>query len=167
MHLEHLEARRLLSVAWPAADLLVDANRDASLTPTDQANEDRWTPGRTGRGALVLPNFDKDNTATTAPDNWTGGVWNGRPAAPNHVIDNAADLLDVARFRMAKLGTADAAYNYRVTLRVLKPASDPAWFANASAADRVRVFFPTRQSGTNVVPQAGDVAVTGPGLGDT
>src|SRR5918997_407109 len=105
MHFDTLEARRLLSVAWPAADLFVDANRDGVITTTDQ--------------------------------------------------------LDVARFRIAKLGTADAAYNYRVTLRVLKPASDPAWFANTAAADRVRVFLPTRQSGSNVGPQAGDVAGLG------
>src|SRR3712207_7656818 len=51
-------------------------------------------------GAIVLPNVDKDNAVTGgAPDNWTGGVWNGRPAAPNNVIDNAADLLDVGRLR--------------------------------------------------------------------
>jgi hypothetical protein len=62
----------------------------------------------------------------------------------------------------------DAPYNYRVTLATAQPASDPAWFANASATDRVRLFFPSKQLASgDVVPQAGDAAVIGPGLGDT
>ena len=164
-----LEPRRLfsLSPALPAADLLVDANRDGVITSADDANEATWTNGKSGRGAVVLPNLDRDNTTTGAPDNWTGGVWNGRPVAPNHVIDNAADLLDVGRLRLRKLGVDDA-YNYRVTVRVLRPETDPAWFASTPAQDRVRLFFPTKQvAGGDVAAQPGDVAVIGPGLGDT
>lgn len=175
--LERLESRRLFAAAlpttaaapvFPYADLLADANRDGAITAADDANENTWTPGKSGRGALVLPNFDKDNAvASGAPDNWVGGLWNGKPAAPNNVIDNAADLADVAKLRLRKLGDADAAYNYRVTLQVLRPATDPAWFKDAAATDRVRVFFPTKASGADVVAQAGDVAVIGPGIGDT
>src|SRR5688572_31947690 len=167
---EHLESRRLfdVTVPMPPADLLADTNRDGVISSLDDKNEWVWKPGRSGQGAVILPNFDKDNTVTGgAPDNWTGGVWNGRPAAPNNVIDNAADLADVGRLRLRMLNT-DASYNYRVTLQLLKPTSDPTWFATTPAADRVRVFFPTKQlAGGDVVPQAGDVAVMGPGLGDT
>ncbi|HYO08411.1 MAG TPA: protein-arginine deiminase family protein [Tepidisphaeraceae bacterium] len=166
---EHLESRRLMSfdVPLPAADLLADTNRDGVIDSRDDKNESIWKPGKSGQGAVILPNFDKDNPGA-APDNWTGGVWNGRPAAPNNVIDNAADLLDVGRLRLRMLNTDDS-YNYRVTLQLLKPASgDPAWFKNAAAADRVRVFMPSKQLASgDVVPQAGDVAVMGPGLGDT
>jgi hypothetical protein len=168
--LQSLEPRRFFSTAapvYPYADLLVDANRDGAITAADDANEAVWTDGKAGRGALVLPNLDRDNTTTGAPDNWTGGLWNGKPTAPNNVIDNATDLADVGKLRLRKLGDADAAYNYRVTVQLLKPAADPAWFAGTPAADRVRLFFPTRASGADVVAQAGDVAVIGPGLGDT
>jgi hypothetical protein len=165
--IEALELRQLLTAAPSLADLLVDSNRDGLVTPADDANEDVYTNGKTGRGAIVLPNVDKDNTTTAAPDNWAGGVWNGRPVAPNNVIDNAADLLDIAKLRLAKLPVDDI-YNYRVTLQILKPASDPAWFKDVPAADRVRLFFPTRALASgDVVAQPGDVAVIGPGLGDT
>jgi hypothetical protein len=167
MHVHPLEPRTLFAAALSLADVLVDANRDGQITPADDVNENVYSEGPGGRGAIVLPNFDKDNTNTAAPDNWAGGSWNGRPAAPNNVIDNAADLLDVGRLRLAKLNIDDA-YNYRVTLQVLKPASDPAAFKDVAAADRVRLFFPTRQlAGGAVAAQAGDVAVIGPGVGDT
>ncbi len=78
------------------ADLWADANRDGKLDVHDNAREDRWTAGPTGRGAIVLPNLDRDNTRTNAPDNWTGGAFNGSAVPPNNIIDNAADLLDVA-----------------------------------------------------------------------
>src|SRR5688572_11221849 len=135
MFVEQLEARRLMSLVTPVADLLVDANRDGVINALDDVRENVWTNGKTGRGAVILPNVDKDNTTTGAPDNWLGGVWNGKPIAPNNVIDNAADLLDVGRLRLKKLGVDDA-YNYRVTLQLLKPASDPAWLKSAGAADR-------------------------------
>src|SRR5688572_11393274 len=128
---EGLESRRLFSfdVAMPPADLLADTNRDGVINSLDDKNEAFWKAVKGGHGALILPNVDKDNTVTNgAPDNWIGGAWNGRPAAPNNFIDNAADLLDIGRLRLRKLNT-DAAYNYRVTLQVLKPTSDPAWFA--------------------------------------
>src|SRR5688500_4271117 len=109
---ESLESRRLfnLDFTMPPTDLLVDTNRDGVISSLDNLNEGTWTSGKTGNGAVFLPNFDKDNTATGgAPDNWTGGVWNGRPVAPNHVIDNAADLADIGRLRMRMLNT-DASY---------------------------------------------------------
>src|SRR5688572_2506126 len=167
MFVEQLESRRLMSLATPVADLLVDANRDGVINSLDDVNENVWTNGKLGRGAVILPNVDKDNTNTTAPDNWTGGVWNRTPAAPNNVIDNAADLLDVGRLRLKKLGVDDS-YNYRVTIQLLRPATDPAWLASTPATNRVRLFFPTKQlTNGDAVPQAGDVAVLGPGTGDT
>ncbi|MDB5295176.1 MAG: protein-arginine deiminase type-2 [Phycisphaerales bacterium] len=170
-HSEPLEPRCLFAAApaAPFADLRVDANRDGALTAADDANEAAWTSGKAGRGAVVLPNLDKDNTAAGgAPDNWAGGAWNGRPVAPNNVIDNAADLLDVGKLSLRKLGPIDNAYDYRVTVQVLRPAADPAWFKSTPATDRVRLFFPTNALATgDVVARPGDAAVVGPGLGDT
>lgn len=164
MHIERLDARTLMD-ADPNVyvNLLVDADRNGVIDARDNRREDAYTKGR---GALVLPNLDRDNTTTSAPDNWTGGVFHGRPVAPNHVIDNAADLLDVGRLRLNKL-KADAPWEYSVIVRLRKPASDPAFFADTDATDRVRIFLPTKvtKSG-DTLPQAGDVAVIGPGLGD-
>src|SRR3954447_5766881 len=165
---ETLESRVLLS-AQPglAANLLADTDRNGVIDARDNARKDGFNfIGAGSRGGIVLPNFDRDNTATNAPDNWTGGVFNGRPAAPNNIVDNAADLADIARLRLAKLDT-DAIYEYRVILRLLKPRTDPAWFKDVPASDRVRLFFPTQASGDDTAPQAGDVAIMGPGLGDT
>ncbi|HEX8912567.1 MAG TPA: protein-arginine deiminase family protein [Humisphaera sp.] len=171
-HAEPLEPRQLFAFTapMPPADLRADTNRDGVINGDDDAGESVWSSGKGGRGAVVLPNVDRDNTAPGgAPDNWIGGVWNGRPVAPNNVIDNAADLADVGRLRLRKFGAAiDAAYNYRVTIKLIRPASDPAWFANTAATDRVRVFFPSlAKPNGDVALQAGDVAVLGPGLGDT
>ena len=166
MNLEQLEGRTLLSVMPAIVDLRVDANRDDVINSADDWREDIWKRGRKGRGALILPNFDKDNAGTGAPDNWTGGVWNGAPAAPNNIIDNAADLADVGRIRLAKLGVDDA-YNYRVTIQILSPSGDPAWLKRTRASDRVRIFLPTKTSGDNKVLQPGDAAIIGPGLGHT
>ena len=44
-----------------------------------------------------------------------------------------ADLGDIGRLRMRMLNT-DASYDYRVTLQLLKPTTDPAWFDEAHAA---------------------------------
>jgi Protein-arginine deiminase (PAD) len=149
------------------ADLLVDTNRDRRINAADNIGEDVWVSGKDGRGAIVLPNLDRDNRTTRAPDNWTGGNFNGLPIAPNNVIDNAADLNDIGLVRLAKLQT-DAVYEYRLTIRLSKPASEPAWFANNRAEDRIRLFMPTRQllNGDTTV-QANDVAVIGPSLGTT
>src|SRR5688572_2212490 len=167
MHLQPLEPRTLFAVVPSLADLLVDANRDGQITPADDVNEHVYSDGRGGRGAIVLPNFDRDNTNTAAPDNWAGGSWNGRPVAPNNVIDNAADLLDVGKLRLAKLNRDDP-YNFRVTVQIFAPANDPAAFRNIAVQNRIRLFFPTKQlAGGAVVAQAGDVAVIGPGIGDT
>lgn len=167
MNFEQLEKRSLLA-AQPglAADILADADRNGVIDSRDNTKEDSWTTGPGGRGALILPNLDRDNTTSNAPDNWTGGNFNGRPVASNNVIDNAADLADIGRVRLNKLNT-DAPYEYTVIVRLLRPKYDPAWYGSTAATSRVRIFMPTRTSGADTVPQAGDVAVIGPGQGDT
>jgi Protein-arginine deiminase (PAD) len=164
MNLEQLESRRLMNVDPPRVDLRVDADRDGIITTLDDRDEKVW---RRARGALVLPNLDRDGTASPAPDNWVGGHWNGSYVGPNNVIDNAADLRDMTRLRFARLVNTDASYRYIVTLKVLKPATDSAYYANVPAQDRVRVFMPTAvASGNRLVPQSGDQAVIGPGTTD-
>ena len=168
MPIETLE-RRVMLAAQPGivADLRADTDRNGVIDARDEARKDGYNfvgPGSTG--GIVLPNFNKNNTTTNAPDNWTGGNFNGRPVPPNNIIDNTADLADIARVRLAKLNT-DASYEWRLVVRLERPKTDPAWFKTAAATDRVRVFMPTRQSGVDTLPQAGDVAVIGPGQGDT
>lgn len=163
--ISRLEPRTLLSFEdGPVFDLLADADRNGVIDARDDANEDRWTNGKAGRGALILPNLDRDN-AGTAPDNWRGGMWLGRAVAPNNVIDNAADLQDVGRFRLRKLGFDWQ--NYEVELRLVRPSGDHPSLASVAANERVRIFLPTRVSGANLVPQANDVAIIGPGMDST
>jgi hypothetical protein len=167
MQFESLELRRLfVGEAGVLADLQVDANRDSNIDAADFIDENRWTRGR---GAIVLPNLDRDNTTTGAPDNWIGGNFNGKPAAPNNVIDNIADLADIGLIRLAKLKT-DAAYNYTLTIRILKApvSADPAWFKGTGADDRVRLFLPSKEDGSgNTVLQPGDAAAIGRGISHT
>ena len=166
MRLERLESRRLFAgEPGVLADLQVDANRDGRIDAADELNEHRWTPGR---GAIVLPNLDRDNTTTGAPDNWSGGSFNGRAAAPNNVIDNAADLADIGLIRLAKLKTQDA-YNYTLVVRILKAptADEAAWFKRTGADDRVRLFLPGKQDGPDSLPEPSDSAAIGRGIGTT
>jgi Protein-arginine deiminase (PAD) len=167
LQVEQLETRALMASDLLYADLWVDSNRDSRIDARDNFGEDIWRSGSNGRGAIVLPNLDRDNTTTKAPDNWAGGNFNGLPVPPNNVIDNAADLRDIALVRLNKLNT-DAIYNYRLTISIVKPQNDPSWFGNTLATDRVRLFMPTRSlpNGDTTV-QSGDVAVIGPGMKNT
>lgn len=168
--LDALEPRRLFSFNTPApvADLRVDSNRDGLISSLDNRFEGAWRSGKTGRGALILPNLDRDNTTTGAPDNWIGGNWNGRHVGVNNIIDNAADLRDIGRLRLGRLVNVDSSFIYIVTLKVVRQENDPAWLANVPAQDRVRVFMPSLElSRGRVVCQPGDAAVIGPGMGDT
>jgi hypothetical protein len=163
---DRLEPRTLFSFAEGGAifDLLADTDRNGVIDVRDDAGEDRWTSGKAGRGAVILPNIDRDN-AGPAPDNWRGGVWLGRNIAPNSVIDNAADLLDIGRFRLHKLGFEWQ--NYELELRLVRPSGDHASLANVPANQRVRIFMPSKVSGADLVPQANDVAILGPGMDST
>jgi hypothetical protein len=164
-HIDSLECRTLFAFETGATfDLLVDADRNGVIDARDDANEDRWTGGKAGRGAVILPNLDRDN-AGPAPDNWRGGMWLGKNVAPNNVIDNAADLLDVGRFRMRKLGFDWQ--NYEVELRIVRPSGDHASLAGVPANERVRIFMPSKTSGGDLVPQSRDVAIIGPGMDST
>src|SRR5687767_6326205 len=165
MHVECLE-RRTLFAGEPGVlvDLQVDANRDGKIDAADYDFEDVWTKGR---GGIVLPNLDRDNTTTGAPDNWTGGNFNGKPVAPNNVIDNGADLADVGVIRLDKLKTLDA-YNYTLVQHVTRPTSDAPFFKNTNAYDRARLFLPGKDDGKgNTVLQPGDAAAIGRGIANT
>ncbi len=166
LRFETLEPRSLLA-SLNIADLLVDSNRDGKITVADNLGEDTWVDGKSGRGAIILPNLDRDNKTTAAPDNWVGGNFNGLPVAPNNIIDNAADLQDIGKIRLAKLDP-DSIYNYRLTIRVSRTQAESTWFANTKPEDRIRLFLPTKHlpNGDTTI-QENDVAVIGPGLGHT
>jgi hypothetical protein len=163
--LDRLEDRRLFSLfPGPMFDLQADSDRNGVIDSRDELNEDRFTTGSGGRGALVLPNLDRDGSGPT-PDNWAGGVWNGRVVPANNVIDNRADLADIGRVRLRKLGFEFT--NYELVLRVIRPATDTAALRNVDPQNRVRIFIPSLVSGPNHLLQPGDAALIGPGLGDS
>jgi Protein-arginine deiminase (PAD) len=60
--IEPLESRSVMT-ATLTADLLVDANRDGRIDAPDNIGEDVWVSGKDGRGAIVLPNLDRDTVA--------------------------------------------------------------------------------------------------------
>jgi hypothetical protein len=162
--IERLEMRRLMNIDPPVVDLRADTNRDGRITSGDNVDEQF---SRRARGSLVLPNLDRDNTTSIAPDAWAGGNWNGSYVGPNNVIDNADDLKDMARIRLAKFVNVDSSYSYVGRLRLLKSGTDSSYYADTAARDRVRVFMPGGDAGRGrMVPTAGDQALMGPGLFD-
>ncbi len=167
--IQNLESRILfhhLPITPPRVDLRADTNRDGVISVLDNADEKSWTYGKTGRGATALPNVDRDNTTNAAPDNWTGGNWNGKYIPANQIIDNAADLNDIARIRLLKLLEVDSSYIYDVSLKILPGEVEGAWLNGVKPEDRVRVFMPTREiSKGRILLQPGDSAILGPGLG--
>lgn len=125
---------------------------------------DRWSRAS---GANVLPNLDRDDPAGKAPDNWAGGVWAGT-YAPNNVIDNAADLRDVGRVGLAKLGDSLPA-GTEVVLTLSAPAAEhPSNHAPEFVATKSRSRFPDTVPGGHLRERAaGGVCVDGradPGL---
>ena len=152
-------------------DLLVDTNRDNSVTDDDQEGEDNWTRER---GAIILLNSDIDNTTTNAPDNWAGGVytyWNdlsqtyeyNPDVPPNNEVDGNGDIDDIGPLVLRKLNISTLPDDLVITLFISKPATEKGWFTQYSAEERVRIFLP--DNGSCVAE--GDKGIIGPGLGTT
>ena len=143
-------------VAWMSAitvDLDVDTNRDEDITEDDDLDEDTFSTGAFGLGAIVLPNADNDNGGN-APDNWHHGVsddfdLDSIPDDPNRTIDGAEDLKDIAPLWIRKLGIADLPDDLVIRLSVSAPAGESAFFAGIDPEDRVRIFLPTEIVGPN------------------
>ncbi|MCD4727306.1 MAG: protein-arginine deiminase domain-containing protein, partial [Pirellulales bacterium] len=138
-----------------AIDLLVDTDRDNSVTSDDEEGEDDWIRAR---GAIILLNSDIDNT-TGAPDNWTGGDYGGDTYNTNNEVDGNGDINDIGPLVLKKLNIDTLPDNLVVTLSVSKPPAENAWFAQFSAEQRVRIFLP--DNGSSVAE--GDEGIIGPG----
>ena len=106
------------------ANLLVDADRDGRITPADDVHENVHSGGPGARGMIVLPNFDRNNTSSAAPTTGPAGRGTPRPLAPNTVIDDDPDLLDVGKLRLARLSVDDP-YKCRATSRRLRAPEQP------------------------------------------
>jgi hypothetical protein len=156
-------AKDTLPFDMSLANILMDTNRDGTVNNSDNTNKDKWTGGPTGQGAIILPNSNIDPMNTTgAPDNWTGGFFNGVDVPANNVVDGPNDLNDMGDLMINQLGSKlpDGA---TITLSVSKPTDDEAYFSGLyGAADRIRIFAPTKH-GRGYSIAAGDKAVIGPG----
>ena len=162
-------------------DLDVDTDRDDDIDEDDELDEDTFSTGPEGRGAIVLPNADKDNTTTDAPDNWfhndldaSGTIeiaesdfnLDGMADDPNREIDNEEDLKDLAPLWIPALRGNKLPNSLVVRLSVSKPAGESAFFADIPPENRVRIFMPTKTEGLNRVLEDDGDSVIGPEAGD-
>lgn len=144
-------------------DIDVDTDRDNDVDGSDELMEDTWSKGAGSRGAIVLPNCDDDG-ANGYPDNWIGGDWDFLigDEPPNTVVDNAADINDLAPLHIAKMGLATLPDDLMITLRVSQVAGESSYFTPTPAEDRLRIFLPSNVSGNDHEIQAGDPSIIGP-----
>jgi hypothetical protein len=141
----------------------VDTNRDGRIDGADEFGEDRWEQGAGQRGAVLLPNADRDSASNQAPDNWRGGLWGNVHVPANNTIDNLQDLADIGAIQIAQMGNIPS--GSEVSLEVRKPGSEHEWFSRLNAEDRIRIFRPSQNTERGWTFGVGDRAVIGPGLG--
>lgn len=157
--------------------LSVDTNRDGSITSADDADEDTWSKGSSGKGAIVLPNCDDDDQ-DHIPDNWPGqnntygpgpdGDWDlsdtyeHATEAANEVIDNTLDLDDIDELWFHQI--PDGGYNdTRITLTVENESAP--FLSGVPDEDIIRIFLPDVDTRLQVA--SGDHAIIGPEDGAT
>lgn len=166
-------------------DLDGDTNRDGIIDEKDELDETKWRKGPKGRGAIVLPNADKDSPAAlVGPDNWSHRDWDGDvdidvvdqdwdrdglPDPVNRRVDAGNDTDDLGPLWLSKLGPATLPDDLNLRLDVTKP-DKPGYSAHIGARERLRIFLPTGVQGDDHVIQGanpatgflGDEAVIGP-----
>lgn len=153
----------------------VDADRDRFITQLDEPHEDDWDKGPGTYGAIVLPNSDKDNTNTNAPDNWAHLDWNrngvietherdwdgdGVDDPPNNILDTISDIADMAPLAIARMGFESLPDDLLIRLEVSEPPNptpSQGYYSNIPAQERVRVFSPYDVVAV-IGPEAGPVA---------
>ena len=138
-------------VVDPLADLRVDSNRDGRI---DEADEGVM------RSAIILVNCDDDD-GDRMPDNWPGSAsgWGQVPEKlkePDAKVNGTADLEDVGRIELWKLGDAG---DFRVVLRLERPpAGENVYFSEIGAHRRIRVLLPGPAGREILGPHAGPSA---------
>jgi hypothetical protein len=156
-------------VLW--LDLDADTNRDGNITDADEEGENTWSQGPTGRGAIILPNCDKDGIGTIGPDNWPGGDWDMAvplgDEPPNTKVDGGNDKSDIGRLYMPKFGLNPLPANLKITLSLAKVAGEHPFIAGVDAKRRVRIFLPTDTIDNDLDIKAGDNEIIGPSTSDT
>jgi hypothetical protein len=146
-------------------DLRADTNRDGQVTSADEQGKATWSAGAGQSGAVILPNSDDDNGGGGAPDNWSGGTWNGKNFPANMQIDGNGDINDIAPLWAQMFNVNPLPPNLVVTLAVSQVANEDPFFAAIPANNRVRVFMPTKTTGQDVAFQQGDTEIVGPTKG--
>ncbi|BCU78019.1 hypothetical protein [Luteolibacter sp. LG18] len=81
-----------LSATLTPVELLVDTNRDSSITAADEAGKEDWTETL---GANHVTNFDNDDAASSGNDSVVWSSTPGTPTSENFVIGTTADLPDI------------------------------------------------------------------------
>lgn len=153
-------------------DLDVDADRNNVINGADEVSENTWNTGVDTRGAIVLPNCDKDNTTLKAPDNWVGGTgndWDFDPATtenPNITVDPDPDKDDLGPLYFHKIMPDCLLDNMVITLEVKQTTGEASYFSGVDAEDRLRIFLPSDVSGNDHIIKAGDISVIGVEKGD-
>lgn len=122
--------------APPGVSLLADTDRDGRLTDADLPGRNAWTAGR---GAIVLPDLDDDESRCDAT---------GRPSdvelarcndGADAVVNGPADAADLAPLRIAPVRGAAAGTTGRLTV-------------DAASRDNVRIFLRTGSGYTELGP---------------
>jgi hypothetical protein len=157
-------------------DLDADVDRNAVINVDDEDHEG-------ADHAIVLPNCDDDD-GDGIPDNWPGnnntytppnfddGDWDldgtyedPGPEAPNRIVDNTADISDLAELWFHQMQFR-VLPSFKIRLEVTKP-SQHNFFSNVQSKDIIRIFLPNQQQGDDWVVTAGAEAVIGPENGAT
>src|SRR5205807_1639574 len=144
------------------ADSLVESSRGNRVTAAVERGKGKWSTGQTTSGAVVLPNWDQDNTRPIqAPDIWKGGKWNAADAAApaNTTVDGNGDTSDIAPLYINELPNILPKEQVTLTVSVPPDTSESAFFQGVRAEDRIRVFLPSMASGNDKVIQANDKAI--------
>lgn len=149
-------------------DLLADTDRDSDIDSDDEADKDTWTKGPDGRGAIILPNCDKDGSGV-GPDNWPGGAdWDGIPPDDdaNTEVDSEDDIADIGELLVSGFGLPTLPDDLKITLTLSNPDDEDPYFSTVPPEKRVRVFLPSLEleDGSLVIAD-GDHEILGPTRG--
>ncbi|MCP4527937.1 MAG: hypothetical protein GY833_18785 [Aestuariibacter sp.] len=153
-------------------DIDADADRDGIVETTheDDVGEDVWMRGVHNKGAIVLVNSDDDDN-DGLPDNWTDlpdiehDEWDGHPH--DNTINTDPDRDDIAPLVVRKINLPALPDGAQITLRVVTPVDDPAYFVGIAADHRIRIFLPNSTSGDDHVYVAGAQEIIGPDSGNS
>jgi len=134
-------------------NLMVDTNRDGSITDSDDQGEENLVSYTANTGALILPNLDDDDVEfdgelpldDTSPD------------AKDAIVNGADDVNDLGKLSLKKLNMTSIPDDFSFEFKLTKPQGESTEHASVAAKDRVRVFGKRATDGIEILgPTAGD-----------